>query len=105
MYKNQQGLGTDAYNEAPQCTSPEQQPELAYILERMGYELSEIHSIKYDLIRKGHQIKDTNAPDKGDNEVSPPANDLVSILNNHLSSLSSIKESLHQFNKKLNSLI
>lgn len=102
MYKNQQEV---AYNDEPSSTMPEQQPEIGLILERMGYELSEIHGLKYELIRKGHQIKDTNAPEKGDNEVSPPANDLVSILNNHLSSLSSIRESLHQFNKKLNSLI
>ena len=103
MYKNEQEV---AYSDDVANTSTEERPELTYLLERVGYEIQKIHEIKYELIRKGHEIKDTSAPEKVSTEdCERPAMDVVSILSNYVESLSSIKESLHLFNKKLNSLI
>lgn len=100
MYKNQE----ETY--ANDCEMvKESQPELSLVIERIGYEISEIIEAKNQLSRKLHQIKDTNVPEKsGETPVQAP-NDALGYLNSHLEALSYLKESFYKLNQKLNSLI
>lgn len=97
MYENQQGCSTPL--------APQEQPQLSYLTDKIGYEISEIFALKNQLTRKLHSLKDTNIPTPSSDEKQCIDNDLVSVLDRHVKSLSSLKEDFYQLNEKFNSLI
>lgn len=99
------GLGQTDYPKAESAV--QEQPKIAYLIERQASLIHEIAELKQMIGYSIHRLHDTNVPEKTSDEkdwgIYP--SDAVGRLELANDCLSELKEDFYQINKKLNSLI